>query len=108
MRVFLLHHVTWSVNSVCHFFGRRRFDTDDTLDQRLLARPAVARRGLAPQPPRLPALGQHGLRWWEIDVSGLVIRGCERVGLAWNVVDHARAPGQKLAEGPTQRVRQAA
>src|SRR4051794_17696908 len=26
VRVFLVHHVTWSINSVCHFFGRRRFD----------------------------------------------------------------------------------
>ena len=29
MRIFLVHHVTWSVNSVCHFFGRRRFDIED-------------------------------------------------------------------------------
>ncbi len=26
VRVLLLHHVTWSINSVCHFFGKRRFD----------------------------------------------------------------------------------
>ena len=57
VRIFLVHHVTWSINSVCHFFGRRRFDTDDESTQRLLARAALARRGLAPQPPRLPALG---------------------------------------------------
>ena len=29
VRVFLLHHVTWSINSICHFFGRRRFDVED-------------------------------------------------------------------------------
>ena len=29
MRIFLVHHVTWSVNSVCHFFGSRRFDIED-------------------------------------------------------------------------------
>src|SRR5215212_2172414 len=29
VRIFLVHHVTWSINSVCHFFGTRRFDTDD-------------------------------------------------------------------------------
>ena len=29
VRIFLLHHVTWSINSVCHFFGTRRFDVDD-------------------------------------------------------------------------------
>src|SRR2546421_7237263 len=29
VRVFLLHHVTWSINSICHFFGRKRFDIED-------------------------------------------------------------------------------
>ena len=29
VRIFLLHHVTWSINSVCHFFGTRRFDVED-------------------------------------------------------------------------------
>jgi len=29
VRIFLVHHVTWSVNSICHFFGRRRFDIED-------------------------------------------------------------------------------
>src|SRR3984893_8258236 len=29
VRVLLLHHVTWSINSICHFFGRKRFETDD-------------------------------------------------------------------------------
>ncbi len=32
VRVFLVHHVTWSVNSVCHFLGTRRFEVDDQLD----------------------------------------------------------------------------
>ena len=29
VRIFFIHHVTWSINSVCHFFGRRRFDVED-------------------------------------------------------------------------------
>ena len=29
VRIFLLHHVTWTINSVCHFFGARRFETED-------------------------------------------------------------------------------
>ena len=57
VRVFLLHHVTWSINSVCHFFGRKRFDIEDESAQRVLARAALDGRGLAPQPSRLPHLG---------------------------------------------------
>ena len=58
VRAFFLHHVTWSINSVCHFFGRRRFADRGPLDERVLARAALARRGVAPQPPRVPALGR--------------------------------------------------
>ena len=57
VRVLLLHHVTWSINSICHFFGRRRFDDRGRVAQRVLARTAVDGRGLAPQPPRVPHLG---------------------------------------------------
>ena len=58
VRIFLLHHVTWSINSICHFFGSRRFDVDDhSTNVFWLALPSL-RRGLAPQPPHLPALGR--------------------------------------------------
>ena len=56
VRVFLLHHVTWSINSVCHFFGRRRFDVEDESRNVFWLAPAVDGRGVAPQPPRLPDL----------------------------------------------------
>ena len=52
------HHVTWSINSVCHFFGTPPLRRRGPLDQRLLARAALVRRVLAPQPPRVPALGR--------------------------------------------------
>ena len=56
-RVFLVHHVTWSINSICHFFGRRRFELEDrSTNVFWLALPSL-RRGLASQPPRVPALG---------------------------------------------------
>ena len=56
VRAFFLHHITWSINSVCHYFGRRRFDVEDlSTNVAWLAHPVV-RRGVAPQPPRVPAL----------------------------------------------------
>ena len=77
VRIFLVHHVTWSVNSVCHFLGTRRFDTDDESTQRLLARAPLAGRVLAPQPPRLPPLGLPRPKRWELDPSGLDPRAGE-------------------------------
>ena len=58
VRIFFVHHVTWSVNSVCHFLGSRRFDTDDQSTNVFWLAAPLAGRVLAPQPPRLPPLGR--------------------------------------------------
>jgi stearoyl-CoA desaturase (Delta-9 desaturase) len=86
VRVFLLHHITWSINSVCHFFGRRRFAVDDHSTN--VAWLALLSFGESwhHNHHAFPRAAQHGLRWWEIDVSGWVIRALRRLGLAWNVV----------------------
>ena len=57
VRVFLLHHATWSVNSICHMYGKQPVRDRGREPQQLGRRARLARRGLAPQPPRLPDLG---------------------------------------------------
>ena len=56
VRMFCLHHATFSINSLCHFFGRRSFATERRVAQPAVAGAADARRGVAQQPPRLPDL----------------------------------------------------
>ena len=86
MRVFLVHHVTFSINSICHFFGRRRFDTDDqSTNVFWLALPSFG-EAWHHNHHAFPRSALHGLRWWELDPGGWVIRSMERLGLAWNVV----------------------
>jgi stearoyl-CoA desaturase (delta-9 desaturase) len=86
VRVFLVHHVTWSVNSVCHFFGTRRFETDDhSTNVFWLALPSLG-ESWHHNHHAFPRSAKHGLKWYEIDPSGLIIRGMERVGLVRNVV----------------------
>ena len=86
VRVFFLHHVTWSINSVCHFFGRRRFELDDhSTNVGWLALPSLG-EAWHHNHHAFPRSAAHGLRPWEIDPSALVIRGLRRLGLAWNVV----------------------
>jgi stearoyl-CoA desaturase (Delta-9 desaturase) len=86
VRIFLLHHVTWSINSVCHFFGRRRFDVDDqSTNVFWLALPSLG-ESWHHNHHAFPRSAHHGLRWWEIDVSGLIIAAMKRLGLARNVV----------------------
>jgi stearoyl-CoA desaturase (delta-9 desaturase) len=86
VRIFFVHHVTWSINSVCHFTGSRRFDIEDhSTNVFWLALPTMG-ESWHHNHHAFPRSARHGLRWWEIDISGLVIGGLERLGLAWNVV----------------------
>ena len=86
VRMFVLHHVTYSINSLCHTFGRRRFETDD--ESRNLAWLSVMSFGEAwhNNHHAFPTSAVHGLGRFQFDSSALVIGGMERMGLAWNVV----------------------
>jgi stearoyl-CoA desaturase (delta-9 desaturase) len=90
VRIFLLHHVTWSINSVCHFFGRRRFALDDhSTNVFWLALPSLG-ESWHHNHHAFPRSAHHGLRWWEIDVSGLIILAMKRMGLARDVITISR------------------
>ena len=85
-RIFFQHHVTWSVNSVCHFFGKRRFDVEDhSTNVFWLAIPSFG-ESWHHNHHAFPRSASHGLKWWEIDPSAMVIALMRRVGLAWDVV----------------------
>ena len=86
VRVFFVHHVTWSVNSVCHFLGSRRFEVEDrSTNVFWLALPSLG-ESWHHNHHAFPRSAEHGLRRWELDPSALVIRALERLGLAWNVI----------------------
>jgi stearoyl-CoA desaturase (Delta-9 desaturase) len=85
VRIFLQHHVTWSINSVCHFFGRRRFDIEDRSTNVFWLALLSFGESWHHNHHAFPRSARHGLRWWEIDTSALLIGALERVGLAWNV-----------------------
>ena len=86
VRLFLVHHMTWSINSICHYFGQRRFDTDDqSTNVWWLSLPSMG-ESWHHNHHAFPRSASHGLRRWELDVSAAVIRMLERVGLVWNVV----------------------
>jgi stearoyl-CoA desaturase (delta-9 desaturase) len=86
VRVFVMHQVTYSVNSLCHMFGRQRYDTRD--ESRNLAWLALPTFGEAwhNNHHAFPTSAVHGLRRWELDPSALVILMLEKTGLAWDVV----------------------
>ncbi len=86
VRIFVLHHVTFSVNSLCHFFGRQPYPTGD--ESRNLAWLALPTMGESwhNNHHAFPTSARHGLRRWELDGSGAVIWALEKLGLAWDVV----------------------
>jgi stearoyl-CoA desaturase (delta-9 desaturase) len=86
VRIVVLHHVTYSINSLCHFFGHRRFETGD--ESRNLAWLSLFSLGEAwhNNHHAFPTSAVHGLRRWQPDPSAFVIRTLERMGLAWDVV----------------------
>jgi stearoyl-CoA desaturase (delta-9 desaturase) len=85
VRIFLQHHVTWSINSVCHFFGRRRFEVDDeSTNVFWLAIPSLG-EAWHHNHHAFPRSARHGLKWYEIDLSAALIGLLQKMGLAWNV-----------------------
>ncbi len=86
VRIFVLHHVTFSINSVCHFFGRRSFATEDESRNVFWLAPLSFGESWHNNHHAFPRSAFHGLRWTQLDTGGLVIRALEKLGLAWNVI----------------------
>ena len=106
VRVFLLHHVTWSINSICHFFGRRRFETDDeSRNVFWLALPSFG-EAWHHNHHAFPRSAVHGLGRFELDPSAWVITAMEKLGLIWDVVRITPDRQQQKLAAP--RVRQMA
>jgi stearoyl-CoA desaturase (Delta-9 desaturase) len=85
VRVFLVHHVTWSVNSVCHLWGFRPYRSGDESRDNFVFGVLALGEGFHNTHHAFPTSARHGLRWWQIDVSYYVIRALALARLAWNV-----------------------
>jgi stearoyl-CoA desaturase (delta-9 desaturase) len=88
IRIFLLHHVTFSINSVCHFWGRRRFKTPDHSRNVWLMSLISFGESWHNNHHAFPSSAFHGMQRFEaaLDPGGWVITGLEKLGLAWKVV----------------------
>ena len=101
VRMLVVHHVTYSINSLCHFFGRQRFATGDHSRNLAWLAPFTFGEAWHNNHHAFPTSAEHGLGRREFDISALVIRMLERVGLAWDVVRVSpERQAAKLAEDP--------
>lgn len=85
VRIFFVHHVTWSINSVCHFWGYQSFKGDDESRNNPIFGVLGLGEGWHNNHHTFPTSARHGLQWWEIDATYVLIRGLELCGLAWKV-----------------------
>jgi stearoyl-CoA desaturase (Delta-9 desaturase) len=103
VRVFLLHHATFSINSLCHSFGRRPFATGDQSHNLAWLAPLAFGEGWHNNHHAFPTSARHGLGRWQLDPSAWLISGLERCHLAWDVVrispERQRAKRRPATEG---------
>ncbi|MQF69499.1 acyl-CoA desaturase [SAR202 cluster bacterium AD-804-J14_MRT_500m] len=85
VRIFVTHHVTWSVNSVCHMFGSRPFNTKDQSTNFWLVGLLALGEGGHNTHHASPKSARHGLYWWHFDMSWILIRTLEGIRLAHDV-----------------------
>jgi stearoyl-CoA desaturase (delta-9 desaturase) len=102
VRMFLTHHVTWSVNSVCHTFGKREFETVDRSHNEWIVGLLGFGEGWHNNHHAFPRSAFHGLHWWQFDLSGYLIWTLEKLGLARDVY---RVPPALLARRAAAGVR---
>jgi stearoyl-CoA desaturase (delta-9 desaturase) len=85
VRVFVAHHITWSINSVCHVFGSRDFHSEDWSTNNAICALLAGGEGWHNNHHAFPSSARFGLRWYQFDLGWCVIRSLEACGLAWNV-----------------------
>jgi stearoyl-CoA desaturase (delta-9 desaturase) len=86
VRIFLCHQLTFSINSLCHFFGRRAYATGDESRNLAWLAPFTLGEAWHNNHHAFPTSARHGLDPWQLDLSALLIGGMERAGLVWDVV----------------------
>ena len=96
VRLFLVHHVTWSINSACHIWGGRPYESGDHSRNNLIFGFLAMGEGWHNTHHAFPTSARHGLRWWQLDASYRLIQLLQALHLAWNVkVPDAIAQGLK-------------
>lgn len=94
VRIFLVHHITWSVNSACHIWGSQPFRSNDHSRNNAIVGLLALGEGWHNNHHAFPTSARHGLRWWEVDASYWLIRCMAAVGLARRV----RVPGERVMD----------
>ncbi len=94
VRLVLVYHCTWFVNSATHKFGYRTYDAGDRSTNCWWVALLTYGEGWHNNHHAFQYSARHGLQWWEFDVTWMTIRGLELLGLATKV----KLPGKDALE----------
>ncbi|MCG8461402.1 MAG: fatty acid desaturase [Holophagales bacterium] len=92
----LLWHGTFTINSLSHVFGKRRFATKDTSKNNFWLALITLGEGWHNNHHYYPGSARQGFYWWEVDIGYYSIKALERVGIVWDV---NAVPERVLAKG---------
>jgi stearoyl-CoA desaturase (delta-9 desaturase) len=84
-RVFLQQQVTWSINSVCHLWGKRNFNTQDQSKDNMLCAILAYGEGWHNGHHAFPGSARHGLLPYQVDISYATIKLLSYFHLAWDI-----------------------
>jgi stearoyl-CoA desaturase (delta-9 desaturase) len=107
IRILIVHHSTWSINSICHVFGSRPYQLKDrSTNNAVLAIPTFG-ESWHNNHHAFPSSAVHGLEWWQVDLTGYMIRLLQKTGLA-SEVKIAKKKQIEVQEKPVEGVEQKA
>jgi len=86
IRIFLVHHSTWSINSICHIFGSSPFQTRDESRNNFICALLTFGEGWHNNHHAFPSSSRHGLFWWQFDFAFVLLRGLRLFGLTWDLI----------------------
>jgi stearoyl-CoA desaturase (delta-9 desaturase) len=88
VRLVLVLHATWLVNSASHMWGYKNYETSDDSRNNWFVALVTYGEGWHNNHHAYPRMAPHGHKWWEFDLTYNIIRLMKVTGLAWNVVDY--------------------
>ena len=81
----LVYHATYSINSLAHTFGRKRYDTGDESRNSLLLALLTLGEGWHNNHHHYPVSARQGFYWWEVDITYYGLVALQKLGLIWNL-----------------------
>jgi stearoyl-CoA desaturase (delta-9 desaturase) len=81
----ILFHGTFSINSIMHYFGKKRYETGDESKNNLVLALVTCGEGWHNNHHYFPTSMKNGFFWWEIDITGYIITIFSWVGLVWDI-----------------------